>query len=75
MSDSFHSLLVILDRDTPEETVGMLKDAILMLKGVISVDANVADISSAMAEARARREIGAKLWDALYPERSKTVGY
>ncbi len=70
MSDHIHSLIVVFDRDLHKDAAERLTAAILMLKNVISVKANVSDFTSCMAEERARRDLGDKLWEVLYPKKS-----
>ncbi len=70
MSDRFHSLTAALSDDMREEEIEALRSAIMLLKGVCAVSAHVANPDSYMAEARARREYGQKLWDVLYPPKS-----
>lgn len=70
MTDRFHSLTVVLGRDIREDDAQRLIDAIVQLKGVISVSGAVSDVASNMAEVRARAEISEKLWDILYPKKS-----
>jgi hypothetical protein len=68
MTDRFHSITVVLERDIREDDAQTVISAILALRGVISATGAVADMTSHMAEQRARNEIAAKLWDVLYPK-------
>jgi len=70
MSDSYHSLTVVLAGDIKDENCESLIEAIKQLRGVISVTPIVANFDSHMAEERARRELTNKLWDVIYPKRS-----
>lgn len=65
MTDRYHSLQVILEKDIRDDDAEMLINAIKMLKGVIDVKGDVADWNSQMAESRAHSEIRKKLWEAL----------
>ena len=71
MTDRVHSLTVVLDHDIRVDDVETLANAIRMLKGVLNVTGEVSDMTSYMAEERARHELGGKLLDVIYPERSK----
>lgn len=68
MTDRFHTLTVVLERDIREDNAMPLINAIERLRGVLRVTATVADIESHMAEERARRRLGEALWHVLYPE-------
>lgn len=57
MSDRIHSFIVVLENDIHEDEAKVLGDAMLQLKGVISVSANISDFESDMAEQRARQAI------------------
>ena len=65
MTDTVHSLTVVLDHDIRVDDVSVLKQAILCLKGVVAVEANVADPTSWMAEERAKQELKNRLWETL----------
>lgn len=68
MSDKVHTLAVVLEHDLVEEDAQRLADAILLMKGVVSVGKNISDFDSYMAHARARTELRDKMWDILYPK-------
>lgn len=67
MTDRVHSLTVVLKEDTRVDDVESISNAIRMVRGVISVEGNVADSTSYMAEERARQELGRKLLDVVFP--------
>lgn len=69
MTDRYHSLIVVLEKDIREDDARSLIGAIRLLRGVLEVSGVVADLDSMMAEERARREIGQKLIDVLYPQK------
>ena len=71
MTDRVHSLTVVLEHDVREDDVQSLTEAIHMMRGVLSVRGEVSNMESHMAEERARRELGGKILDVIYPERSK----
>ena len=68
MTNRYHSLTVVLEKDIREDDAEYLLNAIKMIKGVLSVDPFISDIESHMAESRARQELGQKLWEVLYPK-------
>jgi len=65
MTDRFNALIVVLENDIREDDAKPLIEAIEQLRGVLKVTGNVADLSSQIAETRARRELEQKIWDAL----------
>ena len=73
MTDRIHSLTVVLNRDIREDDVEPLINAIRMIKGVLTVDKHVADISDHMAEMRAIRDLEDKIFSALRPELYKNM--
>jgi len=73
MTDRYHSLTVVLDRDIRDDDAEPILMAIRMIKGVLSVKPKVADIDSNMAEDRARRNLEQKLFDVVYPKRDKVL--
>lgn len=71
MTDRYHTLTVVLDKEIREDDAEGLIQAIGWMRGVLSVTGKVADLDSHMAVERARRELGEKLWEILYPKRPK----
>ena len=71
MTDRFHSLVVVLEKDMRSDDAEGLIQAIRHMRGVASVAGNISDFASHMAEERARRELGHKLWEILYPSRAR----
>jgi len=69
MTDRINSLTVVLENDMRDDDCAALVNAIAMLRGVISVGMNATDAQSYMAEERARRELGQKLIEVVYPKR------
>ena len=67
MSDRFHTLTVVLERDIRSDDAEQLLAAIRMMRGVMSVTGIVADFNSHMAEERARTELGKKLLELVHP--------
>ena len=66
MTDRFNTLTVVLERDIREDDAEALLTAILQLRGVLSVSGDVADPAAYMAEERAKRQLGKKLWEVLH---------
>ena len=69
MTDRLHSLTVVFERNIRADDAEPILAAIRMIRGVQSVTGQVADEASHMAEERARRELGEKLLDVIYPDR------
>ena len=69
MTDRYHTLTVVLERDIRSDDCEPLIEAIKQLRGVLSVTGIVSDMTAHMAKERARRELGDKLWDVLHPKR------
>lgn len=71
MTDRIHSITVVLDHDMREDDVQNVIAAIGMIRGVLSVTPHVSDLTSHMAEQRARAELGEKIWTVLYPKHTQ----
>lgn len=71
MTDRYHSLTVVLTEDMRTDDAERVLDAIRMIRGVQSVTGIVADASSHMAYQRARRDLGDKLFEVIYPKDEK----
>ncbi len=69
MTDRYHTLTVVLERDTRDDDCKALMEAITRFRGVLSVEGNVADPVSLMAEERARHDLGQKLLAVCYPKK------
>jgi hypothetical protein len=66
MSDRTRCLTVVLDQDYRIcDDAQAIIEAIKMIKGVVAVEANVADIGAYTAYASARIALEQKLWNAL----------
>ena len=74
MSDRYHCLTVVLDKDVRDDDAEPLCNAIRQMRGVISVKGNVSDFSELVAEERVRRELGEKLFDIIYPPKDSGGG-
>jgi hypothetical protein len=65
VTDRINSFLVTLDRDLRDDDASGIKVAIEQLRGVLSVDVNVSDLTNHVAYMRARADLEARLWAAL----------
>ena len=70
MTDRYNSLTVVLEHDIRSDDAEMLISAIQQLRGVLSVEGNVSDSTTFMAQERARSELGSKIWDVIHPKRN-----
>jgi hypothetical protein len=69
MTDRFHSITVVLEKDTRADDAEHLIKAVTQFRGVISASGNVADTNSYVAEQRFRQSLGRQIFDIIYPER------
>lgn len=65
MTDRHTGYIVTLDKDIRADDSEQIINAIHMLRGVIDVTPVVSDITSIMAESKAKDEIRQKIWDIL----------
>lgn len=70
MTDRLNALTVVLETDIRDDDAETLIAAIRQLRGVLSVTGNVVEIGDHIAQERARRDLGEKLWQVLYPKTS-----
>lgn len=68
MTDTFHSLTVILDREVREDDAEFIINAIKMIKGVASVRGNVTDGNHYAAKQMALIELRKQMEAVLYPK-------
>jgi len=71
MSDRIISYTVTLDGAYKDEDAEYIKNAISMIKGVASVEPLIEDASTHFAVMQARRDLGNKIMDVIYPKESK----
>lgn len=71
MTTRIKGVLVTLEEDIREDDAAATLAAIRQIRGVLSVDPVPADIDDHMARSRVRHELGRKLLDIVWPERSK----
>lgn len=67
MTDKYFALTVLLDQNIREDDAQPIIHAIQMIKHVQKVEPHVSDVDIWAATERARRELGQKLWEVLYP--------
>jgi len=65
MTDRHTGYIVTLDNNIRADDSEQIINAIHMLRGVIDVTPVVSDITSIMAESKAKDEIRQKIWDIL----------
>ena len=65
MTDRVHSLTVVLEHDYRADDVEKIVDTLYQIRGVLSVDEHISDVTSHMSEARAKQELREKLWELL----------
>ena len=71
MTDRYLALTVVLERATRSDDAESIMSAIRLIKGVLSVEGNVADLNQYVAISQVRNEIGEKILDVVYPDRRK----
>ena len=70
MTDRYNYLTVALERDTRDDDAEALIAAIRQLRGVMDVQPNIADAAQWLAEERARRDLGQKILEIVYPKQT-----
>lgn len=65
MTDRINTLTIVLENDIRDDDCKPFIAAIKMMRGVLSVNPNVATHSDFMAEERAKHELTKKIWEAL----------
>ncbi len=65
MTDRFNSITVLFEKDIRKDDAQHIIDAIKMIRGVLSIKANIYDVNSCLAEERARMELRMKLHELL----------
>ncbi len=68
MTDRYYALTVVLEKDIRDDDAEPILNAIKMIKGVQDVQPHISDPGTWVAQERARRELGEKLWYVLYPK-------
>jgi len=65
MSERYNWLTVALQRDIRDDDAELIIKAISQIKGVLKVEAHVADIEQFFSVARAKSELREKLWKII----------
>lgn len=70
MTDRLNGCVVVFEKDIRVDDAEAILDAIRMVKGVLAVKADdgIVELGDYVAQERTRRELGAKLWEILYPK-------
>jgi cell division protein FtsX len=69
MTDRFNALTVVLDKNIREDDAQAIISAIMQLRGVASVEGNVADPMSYIAKEQAMHELRDQMMDILFPKK------
>lgn len=67
MSDRINYITVVLEEDKRDDDCEATLNAIRNIKGVLSAEPNIANPDHWVAEERAKRELGKKLWKVIFP--------
>lgn len=65
MADNVKGFIITLDKDYRSEDAARIKDALLMVKGVLNVTEEAADHADWMNRLRVRHEMTMKILDVL----------
>jgi len=68
MTDRIKCYVVTLEHDIRADDAVAVTAALKCIRGVLSVEPVVSNLDTHVAEARARQELGQKLWEVLYPK-------
>lgn len=74
MSNRIRAIVVEFDADVSEEYADAVCNAIRVFRHVQRVEPHVADWESAMADQRARNELGQKIFAVIYPNLAASNG-
>lgn len=69
MTDRLNTLTVALEHDMRTDDAQGLINAIMRMRGVLSVKGNIIDGTAWVAEERVRHELKERLWQVLYPKK------
>ena len=67
MTDRVHAITVVLKEDIRSDDVEAITNSIQMIKGVLTTETHVTDVSDHTARERARHELGQKLLKVILP--------
>lgn len=73
MTDRFRGFTVALAKDVREDDFEAIEKAVRMIKGVLDVVPIRDNPDAWIADERARRELGEKLWQVLYPSKKENI--
>jgi len=65
MTDRFNALTVVFEKDIREDDAQAIISAIMQLRGVASVEGNVADMNSHIAKQQAMYELQGKILEVF----------
>lgn len=68
MTDRYSGFVVTLEENMREDDAQAVLAALRMVRGVIGVEPVISNVEQVIADKRARRELGEKLWAVLYPK-------
>jgi len=68
MTDRVHAITVVLEEDIRSDDVEAITNSIEMIRGVLTTETHVTDISDYTARERVRHELGRKLLKVVYPK-------
>ena len=71
MTDRLNGVWVAFEKDIRDDDAELIINAIKHIRGVLAVTPKIVDSSDWIAEERARRELGSKLLDIVFPDRVK----
>lgn len=67
MTDRIQAFTVVLEKDYRDDDVEGIRNALLRIKGVLSVEPHVTQVGDYVARLRAHEELAEKLRDVLKP--------
>ena len=71
MTTRYSHITIALEADMRDDDAESLLNAIRQLRGVLSVEAQVANPEVWIGTERARERLGQALWEVLYPKQPK----
>lgn len=71
MTDRHSGYLVTLEADVREDDAERIRDALGMVKGVLTVEPVLADIGTQIAQQRAEQTIRVQIGNILYPTKER----
>lgn len=68
MTDRINGFTVVLSKDIREDDFEAIKNAVLMIKGVLSIEPNIVTSDDFMAKVQSKAEFRNKLYDFIDKE-------